>query len=53
MDIKKFFSRRLLVIGVFGVGVPVLFKTMGIEMNITLASLALGASYIGQRAIKG
>jgi hypothetical protein len=51
--IKKFFSRRLLVLGVFGVVVPVLFRTMGIDSNICLASIALAGSYMGQRAIKG
>ncbi len=51
--IKKFLSRRLLVIGTFGGLIPVLFHTMGISENITMASLALGAAYIGQRAIKG
>ncbi len=50
---KKFLSRRLVVIGSFGIFVPVLFKSMGIDPNITLASIALGAAYIGQRAVKG
>lgn len=54
MDIlKKFCSRRLVVIGVFGVGVPVMFKAFGIDANVCLASIALGAAYIGQRAVKG
>jgi hypothetical protein len=51
--IKKFLSRRLLVLGVFGFVAPVLFQSMGIDPNITLASLALGASYMGQRALRG
>ncbi len=51
--VKKFLSRRLLVIGVFGIFVPVFFKTLGIDSNITLASLGLAAAYMGQRAIKG
>lgn len=51
--LKKFCSRRLLVLGVFGVLVPVLFKSLNIEANIVLASLALGASYMGQRALRG
>lgn len=50
---KKFLSRRLVVIATFGVAVPLLFKASGIDGQICLASIALGAAYIGQRAVKG
>lgn len=50
---KKFLSRRLLVLGVFGALVPVVFHTSGISENVTLAAVALAASYMGQRALKG
>ncbi len=51
--LKKFLSRRLLVLGVFGAIVPLVFRINGVPENITLATIALAGAYMGQRALKG
>ncbi len=51
--LKKFLSRRLVVLGVFGYVVPMAFHASGMSDNVTLAAIALGAAYMGQRALKG
>ncbi len=51
--ITKFLSRRLAVLGVFGVGLPLMFHHNGVPENVTLAAIALAATYMGQRMVKG
>jgi len=51
--LSKFLSRRLLVLFGIGVAVPLSFHSAGVSENVTLAVIALGATYMGQRAIKG
>lgn len=35
----------------FGVGVPVLFKTLGISEMITMTGMAIGGAYLGANVI--
>ncbi len=39
----------LLTIG-FSLGLPILFKQVGIDSNVTLASIAMGASFLAHSA---
>jgi hypothetical protein len=50
---KKFLSRRILVMIAFGYVVPMALHQAGMSDNIVLASMALGATYMGQRAMRG
>ncbi len=44
---QKYFSRKLLTLFSFGLGIPVLFHTLGISEQITSLSLYLAGAYIG------
>jgi len=48
---KKWLSRKLVLTVVFGLGVPVLFKAMGISEMITITGMGLGAAYLGANAL--
>jgi hypothetical protein len=50
-NMAKWTSRKLVLSVLFGVGVPVLFKYVGISEVITLTGMALGASYLGANVL--
>jgi hypothetical protein len=47
----KWLSRKLVMTVLFGVGVPVLFQTLGISEMVTLCSMGIGGAYLGANVL--
>ncbi len=48
---SKWASRKLAMTLLFGVGVPCLFRTLGITEMVTIASMTIGGGYLGANVL--
>lgn len=50
--ILRFISRKFIATCGFGAVIPVVFHQLGISDNVTMASLALAAAYMGSNILE-